>query len=123
MKVNWGLMSRGEVRIVWCGNVKVFLSVEVKERVIAIRKLVQTAVDFLLAAVSVFLLVKIFNRLKGGEQTYKIKQLTNLKVLQEIRDILKEDKTSGLQGVKVPRAPLITKSAMKIYIKNKRNEK
>jgi large conductance mechanosensitive channel len=95
----------------------------VKERVIAIRKLVQTAVDFLLAAVSVFLLVKIFNRLKGGEQTYKIKQLTNLKVLQEIRDILKEDKTSGLQDVKVPRAPLITKSAMKIYIKNKRNEK
>ncbi|MEG9299120.1 MscL family protein [Mangrovibacillus sp. Mu-81] len=96
---------------------------KVKERVVAIGKIVQAAVDFLLAAVSVFLLVKIFNRLKGGEQSYRMKQLTNLSVLQEIRDILKESRTSGLKDVKLPATPFITKSAMKIHIKNKRNEK
>jgi large conductance mechanosensitive channel len=99
------------------------MSRKVKERVFAIGKLVQAAVDFLLAVISVFLLVKIINRLKGGEQSYKIKQLTNLKVLQEIRDLLKEGKTSDLRKAKVPAAPFITKSAMKIHIKNKRNEK
>ncbi len=98
------------------------LTLKVKAEVIEIGKFIQTTVDFLLVAASIFFMIKLFNRLKGGEEQYKVKQTTNLEVLQEIRDLLKVERTSEPLQLKSVQ-PTITKSGMKIQIKNKRNVK
>lgn len=99
------------------------LNLRVRAEVIEIGKFIQTTVDFLLVAASIFFMIKVFNRLKGGEEQYKVKQTTNLEVLQEIRDLLKFERTHEPLHLKDPLQPPVTKSGMKIHFKNKRNEK
>jgi large conductance mechanosensitive channel len=99
------------------------LTFKVKAEVIEIGKFIQTTVDFLLVAASIFLMIKLFNRLKGEEEQYKVKQTTNLEVLQEIRDLLKVDRAIEPLHLKDSAQSSITKSGMKIHIKNKRHVK
>ena len=51
---------------------------------------IQTIFDFLLIAFSVFLLVKIINRLKKKEERRKTKLTYDQELLTEIRDLLKK---------------------------------
>ncbi|MGR3763352.1 large conductance mechanosensitive channel protein MscL [Rossellomorea sp. NS-SX7] len=98
------------------------LTLKVKAEVIEIGKFIQTTVDFLLVAASIFFMIKLFNRLRGGEEQYKVKQTTNLEVLQEIRDLLKEERSEPIQ-LNGPSQQSPSKSGLKIHIKNKRNVK
>jgi large conductance mechanosensitive channel len=41
-------------------------------------------------AASIFLMIKIFNRIRGKGKSYEIKAATQLEVLTEIRELLKE---------------------------------
>jgi large conductance mechanosensitive channel len=95
----------------------------VRAGVIEIGKFIQTTVDILFVAASIFFMIKVFNRLRGGEEQYKLKQTAKLEVLQEIRDLLKIERTEEPLQLKDPFQSPIIKSGMKIQIKNKRHEK
>ncbi|WP_201715330.1 large conductance mechanosensitive channel protein MscL [Rossellomorea arthrocnemi] len=99
------------------------LHLQIGAEVIELGKFLGSLVDFLLIAMSVFLMIKVVNRLKGGDQTYKVKQTTNLEVLQEIRDILKDDQRSGWIGKSSKTRDLLTKSGMKIQMRTDRKTK
>ncbi|MFI8686940.1 MULTISPECIES: large conductance mechanosensitive channel protein MscL [Rossellomorea] len=98
------------------------LHLRIGAEVIELGKFVGSFVDFLLIAMSVFLMVKVVNRLKGGDQPYKVKQTTNLEVLQEIRDILKDDQEVRLEKSSKTR-DFLTKSGMKIQMRTDRKSK
>jgi large conductance mechanosensitive channel len=96
------------------------LHLRIGAEVIELGKFLQAFVDFLLVAMSIFLMIKVVNRLKGGEQQYKVKQTTNLEVLQEIRDILKDDHSPS-HSDEVPKTiDQLTKSGMKIQMRTDR---
>nr|WP_173108064.1 large conductance mechanosensitive channel protein MscL [Bacillus sp. KH172YL63] len=91
--------------------------------VIEVGKFLSALVDFLLVAMSIFLMIKVVNHLKGGAQPYKVKQTTNLEVLQEIRDILKDDgKGEDNQSLLKP-GDHLPKSGMKIQMRSDRKLK
>ncbi len=73
------------------------LSVTIGSVVISYGKFIQTMVDFLLIALAIFLIIKTFNRIRGGKKTYKVKPTTNVELLSEIRDILKRNEHSYQQ--------------------------
>ncbi|WP_044023095.1 large conductance mechanosensitive channel protein MscL [Bacillus sp. SG-1] len=66
------------------------LSYRIRAEVIYYGVFIQTLVDFFLVAGSIFLMIKIFNRLRGKGKSYEIKSSTQLEVLLEIRDLLKK---------------------------------
>ena len=65
-------------------------------------------------------MIEVVNRLKGGEQQYKVKQTTNLEVLQEIRDILKDDHSPSPSDDFPKTIDQLTKSGMKIQMRTDR---
>lgn len=96
------------------------LHLRIGAEVIELGKFLQALVDFLLVAMSIFLMIKVVNRLKGGEQQYKVKQTTNLEVLQEIRDILKDDHSPSHSDDFPKAIDQLTKSGMKIQMRTDR---
>lgn len=96
------------------------LHLRIGAEVIELGKFLQALVDFLLVAMSIFLMIKVVNRLKGGEQQYKVKQTTNLEVLQEIRDILKDDHSTSHSDDFPKTTDQLTKSGMKIQMRTDR---
>ncbi len=93
------------------------LELRIGAEVIEVGKFLGALVDFLLVAMSIFLMIKVVNHLKGGEQQYKVRQTTNLEVLQEIRDILIEDNMNGLKQTIPKPGDQLTKSGMKIQMR------
>ncbi|MBW3110793.1 MULTISPECIES: large conductance mechanosensitive channel protein MscL [Bacillaceae] len=93
------------------------LHLRIGAEVIELGKFLGSLVDFLLISMCVFLMIKVVNRLKGGDQPYKVKQTTNLEVLQEIRDILKDDQRSAKIEKPSMARELLTKSGMKIQMR------
>ncbi|TFB13369.1 large conductance mechanosensitive channel protein MscL [Filobacillus milosensis] len=72
-----------------------FLVVNIDGVVIRYGAFMQAAVDFFVISFSIYLFIKLFNYLRGGESVpLKEAPHPNQEVLTEIRDILKEDKTS-----------------------------
>lgn len=65
------------------------LHIAIGEEVIRYGKFLQTLVDFLFISFSIFMMIKMINRLKGEKQSYEVKKTTNLEILQEIRDLLR----------------------------------
>jgi large conductance mechanosensitive channel len=56
-------------------------------------KFIQTMVDFLLVSVAIFIVIKIFNAYHNGkndEETDEENQITDIELLTEIRDLLKQ---------------------------------
>ncbi|MGM0846302.1 MAG: large conductance mechanosensitive channel protein MscL [Bacillota bacterium] len=79
------------------------LSYRIKAEVIYYGAFIQTLVDFFLVAASIFLMIKVFNRLRGKGKAYEIKSATQLEVLTEIRELLKkmqDEKDDDLPPVK-----------------------
>ncbi|MGD6801393.1 large conductance mechanosensitive channel protein MscL [Rossellomorea vietnamensis] len=79
------------------------MSYRIKAEVIYYGAFIQALVDFFLVAASIFLMIKIFNRLRGKGNSYEIKAATQLEVLTEIRGILKrmqDEKDDELPPVK-----------------------
>ncbi|TYR73236.1 large conductance mechanosensitive channel protein MscL [Rossellomorea vietnamensis] len=79
------------------------MSYRIKAEVIYYGAFIQALVDFFLVAASIFLMIKIFNRLRGKGDSYEIKAATQLEVLAEIREILKrmqDEKDDDLPAVK-----------------------
>jgi large conductance mechanosensitive channel len=80
------------------------LSYRIRAEVIHYGVFIQTLVDFFIMAASIFLMIKIFNKLRGKGKSYEIKATTQLEVLTEIREILKkmqeekEDELPPIQG-------------------------
>ncbi|NLP52924.1 large conductance mechanosensitive channel protein MscL [Bacillus sp. RO1] len=60
-------------------------------------KFIQSMMDFLLVSVAIFTVIKIFNRYgrRKEKKEYKVKAITNLELLTEIRDILKRQEQIG----------------------------
>ncbi|WP_226683155.1 large conductance mechanosensitive channel protein MscL [Sutcliffiella horikoshii] len=60
-------------------------------------KFIQSMMDFLLVSVAIFTVIKIFNtyRRRKEKKEYKVKAITNLELLTEIRDILKSQGQLG----------------------------
>jgi large conductance mechanosensitive channel len=50
----------------------------------------QTIIEFLIVALSVFILIQLLSRLRPKEDTTAQKMTTEVKLLQEIRDLLKQ---------------------------------
>ena len=67
------------------------LSVEVKDSVVYYGKFMQNTIDFLIVAASIFVLIKVINKLIPKPKA-KITKSAELKTLEEIRDILKKKK-------------------------------
>jgi large conductance mechanosensitive channel len=65
------------------------LSYPIGEEVVRYGAFLQTLFDFFLMAFSIFLMIKIFNKLRRKGKAIEIKPTTNLDVLMEIRDLLK----------------------------------
>lgn len=67
------------------------LSVTIGEAVIAYGKFIQTVVDFLIVAICIFIVVRIFERFKKKEEKTEAPPAKSADVvlLEEIRDILK----------------------------------
>ncbi|PFA69500.1 large conductance mechanosensitive channel protein MscL [Bacillus sp. AFS015802] len=93
------------------------LHLRIGAEVIELGKFLGSLVDFLLIAMSVFLMVKVVNHLKGVDQTYRVKQTTNLEVLQEIRDILKDEPRDAVIERPSKTRDILTKSGMKIQMR------
>ena len=66
------------------------LSFTIKDAVINYGLFIQTTVDFLIIAASIFVLIKIINRFIPKKEEKVVN--TELKVLEEIRDLLKKKK-------------------------------
>jgi large conductance mechanosensitive channel len=78
------------------------LNYRLKAEVIQYGVFIQTLVDFFLVAASIFLMIKIFNKLRGKGKSYEIKASTQLEVLMEIREILRnmqEEKNEDLPPI------------------------
>ena len=73
------------------------LSIKVGDASIAYGNFIQTIFDFLIIAFCIFLMVKLFERLKKKEEPKKEepKKSDEVKLLEEIRDLLKNEKTSS----------------------------
>ena len=67
------------------------LSVEVKDSVVYYGKFMQNTIDFLIVAASIFVLIKVINKLIPKPKA-KTTKSAELKTLEEIRDILKKKK-------------------------------
>lgn len=70
-------------------------------------------------------MVKLVNRLTVSDQASKANRTNNLEVLQEIRDILKDDFRSVRLEAPAPlkARELLTKSGMKIQMRTDRKSK
>ena len=80
------------------------LSLKVKDANIAYGLFIQNIIDFLLMAICVFIIVKIVNQVKSGiekldkskteevEEVVEVKKSNEELLLEEIRDLLKENK-------------------------------
>lgn len=68
-----------------------YLSVKIGEAVIACGKFIQTVVDFLIVAICIFAVVRLFERFKKKEEKTEAPPAKSADVvlLEEIRDILK----------------------------------
>ena len=65
------------------------LSYPIGEEVVRYGVFIQALVDFFLMTFSIFLMIKIFNKFRRKGKEIEIKPKTNLEVLIEIRDLLK----------------------------------
>ena len=71
------------------------LTVKVKEATIAYGVFIQNVVDFLIIAFCIFLVVKAFNKLaKKEEKKTAPTKSDEVKLLEEIRDLMKKEKKS-----------------------------
>lgn len=77
------------------------LHIAIGQEVIRYGRFLQTLVNFLFISLSIFMMIKFLYRLKGEKGNYQIKNTTNLEVLQEIRDLLKE-KNEDIHSKKTP---------------------
>ena len=68
------------------------LSITVDDAVIKYGVFVQTVIDFLIIAISIFFVVRFFNRFKKKEAAVAPPVDTKEELLKEIRDLLKETK-------------------------------
>jgi large conductance mechanosensitive channel len=68
------------------------LSITVDDAVIKYGVFVQTIIDFLIIAISIFFVVRFFNRFKKKEAAVAPPVDTKEELLKEIRDLLKETK-------------------------------
>ncbi len=71
------------------------LSIKFKDATINYGSFIQSVINFLLMAICIFIIVKIFNTLKNGfehkkEEVVEVKKTNEEKLLEEIRDLLKE---------------------------------
>ena len=71
------------------------LSIKFKDATINYGSFIQSIINFLLMAICIFIIVKIFNTLKNGlehkkEEVVEVKKTNEEKLLEEIRDLLKE---------------------------------
>ena len=69
------------------------LSIKVKDATISYGALIQNVVDFLIIAFCIFLVVKAFNKLsKKEEKKAAPAKSDEVKLLEEIRDLMKKEK-------------------------------
>lgn len=68
-------------------------------------------------------MIKLVNRLTVSDQASKVNRTNNFEVLQEIRDILKDDFRSVRLEAPVKVRDLLTKSGMKIQMRTNRKSK
>lgn len=71
------------------------LSITFKDATIAYGAFIQNIIDFLIISVCIFLFVKFinkFNKPKKEEKPKEVKKPDDILLLEEIRDLLKEDK-------------------------------
>ena len=73
------------------------LSIKIKEATIAYGMFVQTIIDFLIIAASIFVMVKVFEKFKHKEEVKvevieEPKKSDEVLLLEEIRDLLKKSK-------------------------------
>ena len=71
------------------------LSIKFKDATINYGSFIQSVINFLLMAICIFIIVKIFNTLKNGfehkkEEVVEVKKTNEEILLEEIRDLLKE---------------------------------
>ncbi|WP_317889868.1 large conductance mechanosensitive channel protein MscL [Sutcliffiella deserti] len=70
-------------------------------------KFIQSLMDFLLVSIAIFTVIKIFNtyrRRKDENKVFKVKAITNIELLTEIRDILKRQEET-VESDKVKEKP------------------
>lgn len=66
------------------------LSIKVMDAIISYGSFIQTIVDFLIVAICIFVMIKLFERFKKKEETTEVsKKSEEVVLLEEIRDILK----------------------------------
>lgn len=73
------------------------LSIKIKEATIAYGMFIQTIIDFLIIAASIFVMVKVFEKFKHKEEVKEEvieepKKSDEVLLLEEIRDLLKKNK-------------------------------
>ena len=66
------------------------LSVKFGEATIAYGLFIQTIIDFLIISMCIFIMVKIFEKFKTKEEEKPKEKSDDIKLLEEIRDLLKE---------------------------------
>ena len=72
------------------------LSITIKDANIAYGSFLQSIIDFLIIALCIFMMVKLFTRLKKEEQKEnEVEKSEETILLTEIRDLLKEQKKEG----------------------------
>lgn len=72
------------------------LSIKIKDSTIAYGSFLQSIIDFLIIALCIFAMVKLFTRLKKEEKKEnKVEKSEETILLSEIRDLLKEQKKEG----------------------------
>lgn len=70
------------------------LSIKFKDATIAYGSFIQSVIDFLIIALCIFLIVKLFEKFKHEEKVAETpKKSDEVLLLEEIRDLLKEKKT------------------------------
>ncbi|MGD6830681.1 large conductance mechanosensitive channel protein MscL [Sutcliffiella halmapala] len=82
-------------------------------------KFIQSLMDFLLVSIAIFTVIKIFNtyrRRKDEQKVFKVKAITNIELLTEIRDILKRQEET-VESDKVKKEPDETVIRLKKKIK------
>ena len=65
------------------------LSVKIGEATVAYGNFIQTVVDFLIVAICIFVVVRIFERFKKEKEEAPAAKPADIVLLEEIRDILK----------------------------------
>ena len=66
------------------------LSVKFGDATIAYGLFIQTIIDFLIISMCIFIMVKIFEKFKTKEEEKPKEKSDDIKLLEEIRDLLKE---------------------------------